>query len=577
MLNMSHREIQLRETVAALKKSQARLRELANALPVGMLVQLASLEVVLCNPRVLELLDLTQEQLEGKVAPDPGRRVIHPDGSPFDEALQPVPLAIASRNPVQNVVMGIHRPASGEPVWLLIDAIPQLAPDGSVQQVLCTLTDISSTFRSREILDRAAMEQRTTELFREREAFTESILNSVSSEVVVLSRNGTIVAVNEAWRRFASENRSESGDLPRRTEAGANYLDVCAESLDPSAVGTMTPQEGIRAVIEGRLRCYTHEYPCDSPDTKRWFLMQVTPFEGPKIVGAVVNHTDITRRKLAEISLQASTVELKQAQQIAHIGSWHWDRETDVVTASEELCRIFGRRSLPPFSEQNGLLYPEQAWQTLKAEVQRTLKTGIGYRLDLPARRSDARPIWINVRGNPVLNARREIVGLRGTVQDITEHRQTQQQLAAAREQLQQIIDISDEGFWDWDTASGLVIRSPRYLALLDGAPQEASRDFEFFKRMVHPDDLPRALQCIQDHTDGRSPSIAFEFRLADSTGAVKWLRVKGRVVSRDAEGMPLRVAGTLSDITEHKLAHMALQSDPASPFTPPETTAARR
>ena len=66
------------------------------------------------------------------------------------------------------------------------------------------------------------------------------------------------------------------------------------ECFDTGGIDALTPLQGIQAVLEGRLRSYIQEYPCDSPDTKRWFLTRVTPFEA----------TDITSRKLAELSQQ---------------------------------------------------------------------------------------------------------------------------------------------------------------------------------------------------------------------------------------------------------------------------------
>jgi hypothetical protein len=119
-------------------------------------------------------------------------------------------------------------------------------------------------------LDHTAQLQRTTEIFQEGEAFTQSILNSVPAEIAVLSQNGTIVAVNEDWRRYATENRLKSGELPRKTEVGTNYLTVCLSSAERSFAEVLSPVQIIHAVIEGKLRSYAHEYPCHSPDQQRW-------------------------------------------------------------------------------------------------------------------------------------------------------------------------------------------------------------------------------------------------------------------------------------------------------------------
>jgi PAS domain S-box-containing protein len=130
---------------------------------------------------------------------------------------------------------------------------------------------------------------------------------------------------------------------------------------------------------------------------------------------------DIQARKQAEAARAESEANLAEAQRIGHIGSWYWDVETDANVVSDELRRIYGREVIPPFAQQIGTMYPHEAWQRLNAAVQEAVRTGMGYDLELPALRGDGTAIWINTRCDPVRAAGGEVVGLRGTVQDITE------------------------------------------------------------------------------------------------------------------------------------------------------------
>lgn len=122
-------------------------------------------------------------------------------------------------------------------------------------------------------------------------------------------------------------------------------------------------------------------------------------------------------------TLQEREAELAKAQRIAQLGSWYWDARTDAVEGSAELHRLFGREVIPPFAEQINTIYPRAAWQQLNAALQEAVGTGIGYDLELPALRGDGSAMRINARGEAVRNARGEVVGLRGTVQDITERK----------------------------------------------------------------------------------------------------------------------------------------------------------
>jgi signal transduction histidine kinase len=139
------------------------------------------------------------------------------------------------------------------------------------------------------------------------EAFTQAILNAVASEIAVLDREGVIVAVNEPWQRFALENSGATG-----SGVGSNYLDVCHLGSGLSEDGAADAHDGIRAVINGRLASFVLEYPCHSPKEQRWFSMSVTPLGEVASGGAVVTHSNITGRKLAELEIKRSNAELEQ-------------------------------------------------------------------------------------------------------------------------------------------------------------------------------------------------------------------------------------------------------------------------
>ena len=159
-----------------------------------------------------------------------------------------------------------------------------------------------------EIVHFVAVKQVITERKRiesalqESQAFVNAILNSVPNEIIVLDSNGLVVATNNSWQRFAHKNATHPGTQPAHTDVGSNYLEVCRTSIGMSSEGAMSAYEGIRAVLDRRQSFFSLEYPCHSPKEQRWFAMSVTPLEFTWR-GAVVSHTDITERKLAEAKL----------------------------------------------------------------------------------------------------------------------------------------------------------------------------------------------------------------------------------------------------------------------------------
>lgn len=126
-------------------------------------------------------------------------------------------------------------------------------------------------------------------------AFHHSILNSIEQEIAVIQKNGHIVYVNEAWVRFGANN-----GLPRANWLQSNYLEICAKAASSHEPHVRLIQAGLAAVIGGHQASFSHEYPCHSPDEKRWFLMNVVGLTGYTDELFVIIHSDITQRKLAE-------------------------------------------------------------------------------------------------------------------------------------------------------------------------------------------------------------------------------------------------------------------------------------
>ena len=127
----------------AVERGEARFRNVIRHLRVGVVVQDAEARLRLANQAALDLLGLTEEELLGRTSFDPSWNVVRDDGSPLPGEEHPVPMAIATRRPLHNVVMGVFRPRTQDRVWLLVNAEPELRPDGEIEEVLCSFQDIT--------------------------------------------------------------------------------------------------------------------------------------------------------------------------------------------------------------------------------------------------------------------------------------------------------------------------------------------------------------------------------------------------------------------------------------------------
>jgi PAS domain S-box-containing protein len=145
---------------------------------------------------------------------------------------------------------------------------------------------------------------------------------------------------------------------------------------------------------------------------------------------------DIAERKKVEEALRERERELREAQRVAHVGSWKWDPKADVVTWSEELYHIAGRDprlKAPAFATELAACYTPESWARLRLLVETALRTGAPYEADLEVVRPDGTTRWTAVSGEVVRDADGRLAGLRGTVHDITERRKLQEQFCRSQ------------------------------------------------------------------------------------------------------------------------------------------------
>jgi two-component system NtrC family sensor kinase len=118
-------------------------------------------------------------------------------------------------------------------------------------------------------------------------------LDELPEHTAIVDNSGAIVAVNKAWKRFAKYNGAELS----KVSEGANYLDVCERATGEHSQYAQSFGEGLRSVLSSREERFAMEYPCHSPNERRWFVGKVERFADGDSPMALVAHEKVTRRK----------------------------------------------------------------------------------------------------------------------------------------------------------------------------------------------------------------------------------------------------------------------------------------
>lgn len=136
------------------------------------------------------------------------------------------------------------------------------------------------------------------------------MLDALEDSIVVINHDGDIVFTNKAWRTFAKKNPTADGSPPRDIEVGSNYLDVCKKAASTTSENIQKICAGLQAVLDGDRRYFVHIYPCHSSEKQRWFEMKAKPLPRTSPREALIVHSDITERQLAELDARAKQQEL---------------------------------------------------------------------------------------------------------------------------------------------------------------------------------------------------------------------------------------------------------------------------
>jgi PAS domain S-box-containing protein len=135
----------------------------------------------------------------------------------------------------------------------------------------------------------------------------------------------------------------------------------------------------------------------------------------------------------------------------------------------------------------------------------------------------------------------------------IAEMKRAQEETRRSQDRYQLVEEAVNDGVWDRNLLTDQVYRSPRWKNIVGYADDEISDHPSMFFEMTHPDDRAAMAEAIRAHLEEDRP-YNLDVRIRHKDGSYRWVRSRGNAI-RDSEGRPVRMLGTVTDITEHKHA----------------------
>ena len=401
-----------------------------------------------------------------------------------------------------------------------------------------------------------------------------SFIAATAQIVWATDAQGNVVEDIPSWRAFTGQTREEI--------KGQGWLNALhPEDREPTAtVWAHAIQTCSHYAAEYRVRRHDGEYchfmvrgiPLFNEDggVREWVgtCTDITLIVRQQARAAMLRkeqnvrlHMEIAKCEQIEESLRERRLELGEAQRLARVGSWVWELQPERVSWSEEMFDIFGHDpALPaPTYPEAPRFFTRESWERVDVAVKRTLETGASFQLDLEIIRADGRRAFITSRGEARRDAAGRIVRLRGTVQDITERKQAEEELQWQSALFEALVHGSFDGILVVDSQGKKILQNQRVVELWE-IPQDIATD---------PDDKKQVQFVIKERVKLPEQFLAKVAHLYSHPNEISRDEVElktGTVLDRysspviDSNGKYYGRIWSFRDITERKRAEEALK-----------------
>jgi PAS domain S-box-containing protein len=299
--------------------------------------------------------------------------------------------------------------------------------------------------------------------------------------------------------------------------------------------------------------------------TSFWVEMQISPLrdsEG-KVTHFVGIQRDVSERKLAEVRLRESEAMLGAAQRMAHMGSWVCEflpQGKDRLMWSEEVFRIFG---VPPggieVSKENFFhaVHPDD-----RAAVDEAFNTAVRdhteYQIDHRVIRPDGSQRIVHEQATPTYDESGKVLKVMGTVQDITERKQAEEEVRHWKERYEMLTKASGQIIFDWDYSTGRITFGGDCERVLGYPPERLGHTLDEWVSLVHPEDRKDFVwELDQQSLKKGKAELVYRIRRSDQT----YITVRDiGYPMLDQNGEITRVLGSVTDISSEKELEVQLR-----------------
>ena len=421
-------------------------------------------------------------------------------------------------------------PTAGEERFYETTLFPVVDAAGKISRLSGTVFDITEKYRAQEQLKHS-------------QATLAAMINGIKESVFLLDLAGTVLQANEY---------------------GALRLKSTVDDLIGRSIYAMLPPELAESRRQKMDLVRNTGQPVTFEDVRdgTHILNSIYPVldSDGNVAQYAIYGRDITDIHDANIAVRESESRLKQAQAIAKVGSWELDLTTNVLLWSDEIYRIFDlqpqefKATYEAFLEA---IHPDDREMVNKAYGE-SLTNKQPYDIEHRVLTKKGTLKYVRERCQTTFDPDGKPVTSLGTVQDITEQRLTSQALKESESRLNLAQAMAHIGSWEYWYGDEYEVWSDENYRIHGFEPAEFKPGKDQYPDFIHPDDRKWVKEALNQSLTSGKPYL-FTHRVLTKDGKIKFVEEQGQT-EYAPDGKPIRTFGTVQDVTDERLAAIALE-----------------
>ncbi|MFN8250900.1 MAG: PAS domain S-box protein [Ferruginibacter sp.] len=289
----------------------------------------------------------------------------------------------------------------------------------------------------------------------------------------------------------------------------------------------------------------------------RFFERDFIPiYSDQEYKGHLWKYRDVTERKKAVKALEQSELTNRLIMNGALDAIIAMNMDGQITFWNPQAEKIFGWSETEATGKKlSSLIVPDQYRESHEKGMQRYKESAesnvLGRQIEISALHKNGTEFPIELSIIPV--KQNETVFFCSFIRDISERKKAEAKLKATEELWQFALEGAGDGVWEYNFRTKESFFSPQYKRMLGYSDAEFKNDPEEWQKRIHPEDTGIIGEVDQQYFDKKISSHQVEYRVMHKDGKYRWILDRGMAVSFDADGNPLRVIGTHTDITERK------------------------